>query len=116
MPHLLGFTLYLHSDPLRYRTLIIQAIGTPTPILSHPQPPSSHSRSTGCCRPCLLPTLCLSIIHASTSLFSLPFYRLLQASNAGTYIWTQLMLGLLYLVYFVLQCLALCQSKALDVW
>lgn len=44
------------------------------------------------------------------------FLRLLQDSNAGTYIWTQLVLGVLYLVYFLLQCLALCQSKALDVW
>jgi hypothetical protein len=54
----------------------------------------------------------------SNKLFHLPSppLRLLQDSNAGTYIWTQLVLGVLYLVYFLLQCLALCQSKALDVW
>jgi hypothetical protein len=46
----------------------------------------------------------------------LTHHRILQESNAGTYIWTQLMLGIMYLMYFVLQCLALCQSKALDIW
>jgi hypothetical protein len=42
--------------------------------------------------------------------------RLLQESNGGTYIWMQLVIGVLYAAYFVLQCLALCQSKALDMW
>lgn len=42
--------------------------------------------------------------------------RLFHESNAGTYIWTQLILGVVFLAYFGLQCLALFQSKALDLW
>lgn len=42
--------------------------------------------------------------------------RLFHDSNAGTYIWTQLILGVVFLAYFALQCLALCQAKVLDLW
>lgn len=33
-----GFTLYLHSDPLRYRTLIIRAIGHRSTPYRHSSP------------------------------------------------------------------------------
>lgn len=60
-----------------------------------------------------------SLTHTLPSLHPLPpkkTFSLFHDSNAGTYIWTQLILGVVFLAYFILQCVALCQAKVLDLW